>query len=141
MPGPVKTFLNALGGLTAFAGPLIMLTGVLGNFIGYVIKGIFHLRQLAKGGQSFKVLTPEIIAADAAAKGLSTSFYTDTEATIILTNAVDSLAKSFINLETQANAARVAVQPAITTVAGNIIAAGGPVQRMVDKLHPLVGDP
>ena len=141
LPGPVKTFLNALGGLTAFAGPLIMLTGVLGNFIGYVIKGIFHLRQLAKGGQSFKLLTPEIIAADAAAKGLSTSFYTDTEATIILTNAVDSLAKSFINLETQANAARVAVQPAITTVAGNVIAAGGPVQRMVDKTHPLVGDP
>ena len=102
-----------MGGLTAIAGPLIMMAGVMGNFIGYVVKGIFHLRQLAKGGQGFRLLTPEIIAADAAAKGLATSFYSDTEATIVLSNAVNTLAQSFINLETKANAARVSVQPAV----------------------------
>jgi len=141
LPEPVKTLLNVLGGFTAIAGPLIMLAGVMGNFIGYVIKGIFHLRQLAKGGQGFKLLTPEIIAADAAAKGLATSFYSDTEATIVLSNAVNTLAESFINLEAKANAAKVSVQPAVSTVAGGVIMAAGPAGRMVDKNNPLVGAP
>ncbi len=141
LPGPIKTFLNALGGITAIAGPLIMLAGVMGNFIGYVIKGIFHLRQLAKGGQGFKLLTPEIMAAEAAAKGLATSFYSDSEATIVLSNAVNTLTQSFNNLELKANAARVAVQPAISTVAGGVLAAGGVGQRVVDKNNPLVGQP
>ena len=142
LPDPVKTFLNALGGLTAIAGPLIMMAGVMGNFIGYVIKGIFHLRQLAKGGQAFKLLTPEIIAAEAAASGLATSFYTDTEATIVLSNAVNTLAESFVNLEAKANAAKISVQPAVTTVAGGVIMSGTPSgARMVDKDNPLVGAP
>ena len=142
LPGPVKTFLNALGGITAIAGPLIMMAGVMGNFIGYVVKGIFHLRQLAKGGQGFKLLTPEIIAADAAAKGLATSFYSDAEATVVLSNAVNTLAESFINLEAKANAAKVSVQPAVTTIAGGVIMAGTPSSgRSVDKDHPLVGKP
>ena len=142
LPGPVKTFLNALGGLTAFAGPLIMLTGVMANFIGYVTKGIFSLRQMASGGQGFKLLTPEILAADAAAKGLATSFYSDTEATVVLTNAVNTLAASFDTLQIKADAAKVAVQPAISTVAGGVIAAGTPggTPRIVDKNNPLVGD-
>jgi hypothetical protein len=141
LPAPVKTFLNVLGGITAVSGPIIMLAGVMGNFIGYVIKGIFHLRQLAKGGQGFKLLTPEIMAADAAAKGLATSFYSDTEATIVLTNAINTLAASFDTLEIKANSAKVAVQPGISTLAGGVIAAGSPSgQRFVDKNNPLVGE-
>jgi TP901 family phage tail tape measure protein len=141
LPGPVKTFLNALGGITAIAGPIIMLTGVLGNFLGYIIKGIFHLKQLGKGGQSFKFLTPEIMAADAAAKGLATSFYSDTEATIVLSNAVNTLSESFANLEMKANAAKVAVQPAVATVGGSAVAPGVLGQRVVDKNNPLIGSP
>jgi TP901 family phage tail tape measure protein len=141
LPGPVKTFLNALGGLTAIAGPLIMMAGVMGNFIGYVVKGIFHLRQLAKGGQSFKLLTPEIIAAEAAAKGLATSFYSDSEATLVLSNAVNTLTASFETLEAKANAAKVAVQPGISTIAGGVIAAGTAGGRIVDKDNELVGKP
>ena len=141
LPGPVKSFINALGGLTAFAGPLIMLTGVMANFIGYVTKGIFSLRQMFMGGQGFKLLTPEILAANAAAQGLSTTFYTDAEATIVLKNAVDSLTQSFTNLEMKAGAAAVAVNPAISTVAGNVIASGSANARMVDKTNPLIGDP
>jgi TP901 family phage tail tape measure protein len=141
LPQPVKTFLNVLGGITAVSGPIIMLAGVMGNFIGYVIKGIFHLRQLVKGGQGFKLLTPEIMAADAAAKGLATSFYSDTEATIVLTNAINTLAASFDTLEIKANSAKVAVQPGISTLAGGVIAAGSPSgQRFVDKNNPLVGE-
>ena len=141
LPEPVKTFLNVLGGITAVSGPIIMLAGVMGNFIGYVIKGIFHLRQLVRGGQGFKLLTPEIMAADAAAKGLATSFYSDTEAAVVLTNAVNTLAASFDTLQIKADAAKVSVQPAISTVAGGVIAAGTPGgQRFVDKNNPLVGE-
>ena len=141
LPAPVKSFLTALGGLTAVAGPLIMLAGVMGNFIGYVIKGIFHLRQLVKGGQGFRLLTPEIIAADAAAKGLASTFYSDTEATVVLTNAVNALTNSFALLETKAASAAVKVQPGISTVAGTVLAAGGYAPRVVDKNNPLVGEP
>jgi TP901 family phage tail tape measure protein len=141
LPQPIKTFLNVLGGLTAVSGPIIMLAGVMGNFIGYVIKGIFHLKQLARGGQGFKLLTPEIMAADAAAKGLAASFYSDTEATVVLTNAVNTLAASFDNLQVAASTAQVAVQPSISTVAGGVISAGTPGgQRYVDKNNPLVGE-
>ena len=141
LPGPIKTFLNTIGGLTAVAGPLIMMAGVMGNFIGYIVKGIFHLRQLAKGGAAFKLLTPEIVAAEAAASGLATTFYSDLEATTILANAVNTLADSFANLEAKANAAKVATGPAITTVGGNVIAGGIPGERVVDKENPLVGKP
>ena len=141
LPQPIKTALNFLGGLTAVAGPLIMLTGVLGNFVGYVIKGVFHLKSLIKGGQGFKLLTPEIVAATEAGKGLQSTFYNDAEATNVLRSAVDTLTQSFANLEMKANAAKVAMNPAISTVAGSVITAGTPGGRVVDKNNPLVGKP
>jgi len=146
LPAPIKTALGFLGGLTAVAGPLIMLTGVLGNFVGYVIKGVFHLKSLIKGGQGFKLLTPEIVAAMEAGKGLSTTFYNDAEATNILTAAVDTLTQSFNNLELRANAAKVAMNPAITTVANSVILPGQAAVesasgRVVDKNNPLAGKP
>lgn len=141
LPGPIKSVLGLLGGLTAVAGPLIMLTGVLGNFVGYVIKGVFHLKSLLKGGQGFKLLTPEIVAAMEAGKGLQSTFYNDAEATNVLRSAVDTLTQSFANLESKANAAKVAMNPAITTVANSVIVPGRDGQRVVDKNNPLVGKP
>ena len=146
LPDPIQKMLGFLGGLTAIAGPLIMLTGVLGNFVGYVIKGVFHLKSLLKGGQGFKLLTPEIVAATAAGKGLQAEFYSDAEATKVLTSAVNTLAQSFMNLEVKANAARVSMNPAITTVANGVIMPGqvalaGSGARVVDKNNPLVGSP
>jgi TP901 family phage tail tape measure protein len=141
LPAPIKSVLGFVGGLTAIAGPLIMLTGVLGNFVGYVIKGVFHLKSLIKGGQGFKLLTPEIIAAMEAGKGLQSTFYNDAEATNVLTAAVDTLTQSFNNLEMKANAAKVAMNPAISTVAGSVISAGKQSGRVVDKNSPLIGKP
>jgi len=146
LPDPIQKMLGFLGGLTAIAGPLIMLTGVLGNFVGYVIKGVFHLKSLLKGGQGFKLLTPEIIAAMEAGKGLQATFHSDAEATKVLTSAVNTLAQSFTNLEVKANAARVSMNPAITTVANGVILpgqahVGGASARVVDPNNPLVGSP
>jgi TP901 family phage tail tape measure protein len=37
MPDPLKAVIGFVGGLTALAGPVIMLTGLLANFFGYTI--------------------------------------------------------------------------------------------------------
>jgi TP901 family phage tail tape measure protein len=48
LPGPIKSFLKIAGGLTAIAGPLIMMTGVLGNFLGYIVKGAMAFVNLGR---------------------------------------------------------------------------------------------
>ncbi len=64
LPGPVKQVLALAGGFTAVIGPVIMLTGVLANFFGYILKGIFHMKAFFKGGEGWKYLTPEMLAAE-----------------------------------------------------------------------------
>jgi len=54
LPGPIKQALTFLGGLTAIAGPLIMMTGVLANFFGYILKGVAHMKAFFKGGEGWK---------------------------------------------------------------------------------------
>ena len=144
LPGPIKTVLGFLGGLTAIAGPLIMLTGVLGNFFGYIVKGIFHLKQLAKGGASFKLLTPEIVAAQKAGTLMADSFYSDAKATTVLADAVYTLAKSFDVLKAKALEATTIVNNGVSTIGGNEVipnqlAVNG--ERMANKNHPLIGKP
>jgi len=139
LPGPIKTILAFFGGLTAVAGPLIMLTGVLANFFGYVIKGASHFRALFKGGEGWRLLTPEILAANKAGSLVEQTFYSDAKAAEILKTAVDRLSASYQKLAADANSARIVTNPGVSTVGGTqIIAAGGP--RIVDPKHPLVGD-
>ena len=147
LPGPVKSLLTLMGGLTALAGPLLMLTGVLANFFGYVIKGVFHLKNLFRGGDGFKLLTPEIMAASKAGTLLEQSFYSDAKASATLKDAVYSLAQSFDVLKDKALSSSVAVSTSFSTMQGNPVvsqtASARAVQgeRMADKSHPLVGKP
>ena len=103
LPKPIKQLLGVLGMFTAAAGPLIMLTGVLGNFIGYVIKGVFHLRSLFKGGEGWKLLTPEILAANKAGALAENVFYSDAKAASILKQSLDGLVGSYAALEARIN--------------------------------------
>ena len=143
LPGPLKTILTFVGGLTAVAGPLIMLTGVLGNFFGYIIKGVFHLKQLFKGGDGFKLLTPEIIAADNAAKAVGESFYSDAKAAKIFEDAVLGLSRSFEILQTKAALATKATHSSVnmSTMGGNIVTTGAGFDRVVDKDSQYLGKP
>ena len=68
LPGPVKQVLALAGGFTAVIGPVIMLTGVLANFFGYILKGVFHLKSFFKGSEGWKYLTPEMLAAEKAGR-------------------------------------------------------------------------
>jgi len=143
LPDPIKKILGLLGMFTAAAGPLIMLTGVLGNFFGYIIKGVSHMRAFFKGGEGWRLLTPEILAAQRAGDLVEQTFYSDAKAASILKQAIAGLAGEFEVLQRKANlaatATSVAVNPGVSTVAGNVVMVGGG-PRVVNPNHPLVGE-
>jgi TP901 family phage tail tape measure protein len=139
LPGPIKAVLGFVASLTAVAGPIIMLTGVLANFFGYIVKGIFALKNIGKSGEGFKLLTPELMAASNAAKTVEQSFYSDTKAAATFSDAVLTLASSFNRLKENAMSATIATSNTMSTVSGNpVVSMGG---RIVDKNNPLVGEP
>lgn len=138
LPGPVKQVLALAGGFTAVIGPVIMLTGVLANFFGYILKGVFHLKSFFKGSEGWKYLTPEMLAAEKAGRLVEQSFYSDAKAAAVLKQALGNLIDEFSILEAKAKAGAMSVNPAVSTMAGNLVmAAGG--SRVVNPNHPLAG--
>jgi TP901 family phage tail tape measure protein len=136
LPNPIKQALGFLGMITAAAGPLIMLTGVLGNFFGYIIKGASHFRALFKGGQGWKLLTPEILAAQKAGNLVEQTFYSDAKAASVLKQSIATLAAEFANLEQKAMSAAISVNPVVSS-GGTVVMNGG--GRAVNASHPLAG--
>ena len=139
LPDPLKKALTFLGGITAVAGPLIMLTGVLANFFGYIVKGLFHFKALFKGGEGWKYLTPEILAAEKAGSLIEKTFYSDAKAAATLQTSLHGLAAAYKDLEGKILAANIAAQPTISTIAGSPILQGS--TRVADPSHPLIGQP
>ncbi len=138
LPGPVKTVLGLFGGLTALAGPMIMLTGVLGNFFGYIIKGVSHMRALAKGGEGWKLLTPEILAANKAGGLVEQTFYSDAKASEILNQAIQRLSASYTRLAADAANAMIATNPMVSTLGGTPITLDK-TPRQGNPGHSLIG--
>ena len=139
LPKPLKQALTFLGGLTAVAGPLIMLTGVLANFFGYIIKGVVNLRAFFKGASGWKMLTPEIIAAEKAAKLVEKSFYSDAAAAQVLDVALKKLISDYASLNTQMMKGAIPVNPSVATVGGSAIMSGN-ARREVDPTNKFAGD-
>jgi len=78
LPEPVKNFLKFAAGLTAIAGPVVMITGVLANFLGYVTKGSMGFVNLGRRlaglpTKQFSLLDDEQIAAAKATDTLTVS--------------------------------------------------------------------
>jgi TP901 family phage tail tape measure protein len=136
LPNPIKQALGFLGMITAAAGPLIMLTGVLGNFFGYIIKGASHFRALFKGGEGWKLLTPEILAAQKAGNLVEQTFYSDAKAASVLKQSIATLAAEFANLEQKAMSAAISVNPVVSSGGTIVMDAAG---RGVNSSHPLIG--
>jgi len=68
LPDPIKNFVKFATVITAVAGPLIMITGVLANFLGYIVKGSMGFVNLGRKMvglpvEKFSVLSDEQIAA------------------------------------------------------------------------------
>lgn len=137
LPAPIKKALTFLAGFTALVGPLIMLTGVLANFFGYITKGIVQLRAFFMKANGWKMLTPEIIAAQKAAEMVENAFYSDAAAAQVLHNALQKLVLDYQNLQAASAKNAIPVNPGISTVSGRTILPGG---RVVDPSDPYVGD-
>jgi hypothetical protein len=137
LPGPIKTILTFVTGLTAIIGPVIMLTGVLANFFGYIIKGASHFKSLFKGGEGWKMLTPEILAAQKAGSLVEATFYSDAKAATVLKTAIAGLVTEFELLQSKAMTGGISAGPMISTIAGNVVSPGG-AGRVVDPNHPLI---
>ena len=137
LPDPIKKILTLVGGLTALAGPAIMLTGVLANFFGYIVKGIAHFKALFKGGEGWKLLTPEILAAQKAGNLMETTFYSDAKAANILGQALANLNLELDELSRKASSGTISARPVISTLAGNNLTGVG---REVVPNHPLISE-
>jgi TP901 family phage tail tape measure protein len=139
LPDPIKKAVTFMAGFTALVGPLIMLTGVLANFFGYITKGIVQLRSFFMRASGWKMLTPEIIAAQKAAEMVENAFYSDAAAAQVLHNALQKLVLDYQNLQAASMKSAVPVNPGVSTVAGNTVLSSG--RRVVDPNDPYVGDP
>lgn len=74
LPAPIKSFIKIFGGIALIAGPVIMITGLFGNLIGQIGKGLVNLRTLGVSiitsgvnplrtlGKQFRVTTEEMVA-------------------------------------------------------------------------------
>lgn len=95
IPAPLKALLTGLAGLTALAGPMIMLTGLMGNFIGYIIKGIASFRQLRSGAGAFELITTATVAADQVADAYTQSTFNQAQAADVLRASLEKLAMAY----------------------------------------------
>ena len=138
LPEPIKKALTYLGGFTAVIGPIIMLTGVLANFFGYITKGLVSLRALFQGTKGWKMLTPEIIAAEKASQMVEKAFYSDAKAAEVLHGALTKLVGDYMNLQAAMTKGTIPVNPAVSTMGGSLMMPGA-VTRVVDPTDPLVG--
>jgi TP901 family phage tail tape measure protein len=92
LPGPLKSFMGALALGVALAGPIIMLTGLIANFAGYLLKGFFNLKQLATGGKTLgQMLTPELIAAQNASQIFNENILSNVSSVDLLEKAIKDL--------------------------------------------------
>jgi TP901 family phage tail tape measure protein len=118
LPGPVKTVLGIVAAGVALSGPIIMFTGVLANFVGYLIKGLFSMKDLINGTKTFgQLFTPEIIASQNAAQIFSQKILQDESAVMLLNKAVRELTVSLEGM-----AAGMAAASG-TSMAGKLLAA------------------
>jgi len=109
IPEPIKNIVKGILGLTAAAGPIIMITGVLGNFFGYLVKGISTILAFKKEGRgAFELLSVDSIAARDSTELLSESLYDQSTAMNTMSQAVDTLVKKLQELVNQLNHARSA---------------------------------
>jgi TP901 family phage tail tape measure protein len=136
LPEPIKKAVTYLGGFTAIIGPVIMLTGVLANFFGYITKGVVQLRAFFQRAAGWKMLTPEIIAAEKAAQMVEQAFYSDAAAAEVLHGALTKLVADYMNLQNAMLKGSIPTNPVLSTVGGTML----PIRREVDPANVYAGD-
>ena len=140
LPDPIKKAVTYLGGFTAIIGPIIMLTGLLANFFGYITKGVVSMRAFFMGQKGWKLLTPEILATEKASKLVEKGFYSDAQAAEVLHAALTKLINDYSNLTAASSRSAISTNPVVSTAtAGNIIMSGA-LRREVDPTSIYAGE-
>jgi len=121
LPGPLKMLFGILAAGVALSGPVIMLTGLMANFAGYVLKGGFALKNLITGTKSLKeYLTPELIASKNAAQLFQDKMLGDADAATVLDRAVQDLTKSLTEMVAAMNAGAPGGIPSVAGIANGL---------------------
>ena len=117
LPGPIKSGLGILLAAGALAGPIIMLTGLMANFVGYIVKTAFNIKNLITGTKTFgQLFTPEIIASRNAAELFGNKILEDVGSVDLLNSAIGRLTIGLegmvaaMNVDTGAGIAAIAAQ-------------------------------
>ena len=88
----LQNFVTNIAGLVALVGPVIMLTGVFGNFLGYLVKAFATMKNFGNGFKGFgDIVTAESVAAARAGDLFQASLIDQSEAATILTDALSRL--------------------------------------------------
>jgi TP901 family phage tail tape measure protein len=121
LPGPLKMLFGILAAGVALSGPVIMLTGLMANFAGYVLKGGFALKNLITGTKTLKeYLTPELIASKNAAQLFQDKMLGDADAATVLNRAVQDLTKSLTEMVAAMNAGAPGGIPSVAGIANGL---------------------
>lgn len=116
MPDFVKNFIGFGLAMVAVAGPAIMITGVMANLLGYMVKFFAVLRNIRHSGLgAFENLTPEVMAAKYAGDQLKIGFENAALATDRMAGSIKALIKSLMDLQ--------AAQTAVATKSSVAVAA------------------
>lgn len=95
LPGWLKNVVIVGTIFAALVGPIVMTAGIFLNFFGTIVKAAVFLKMLhnrTRGlGGAFEYLTPEIFAANKISEKMETTMYNQTEATNVLTGALQKL--------------------------------------------------
>ena len=111
LPGPIKGFLQGIMLFVAAVGPLVMIAGVFGNFLGYILKGVSGLMALKTAGRGvFEYFTPESIAAKNSSELITQAIYNEKDAIQILNAAMEKLNATLIQLQTNSSNAGQSMQ-------------------------------
>ena len=139
LPGPVQSFLGIFAGGAAIAGPIIMLTGLMGNFAGYILKAVYNLRMIAQGGTTFRqLLTPELMASSNAAQLFGANITSDVSSVNLLSSAISRLTVQLEGLIVAMNMSAGGLSSTVARAGGalNIPFSSGPKKMATGGIVP-----
>ena len=124
LPDGLKKFLGGTALLAAVIGPIIMTIGVLGNFFGYIMKGLALMRSFGRrGAGDFQLMTAETVAMANAGSILENTLFDQAKAADLMRTSIEKLTMSLSEMGTVSSTASKAVESAMVGAQGRAAAA------------------
>ena len=124
LPDGLKKFLGGTALLAAIIGPIIMTIGVLGNFFGYIMKGLALMRSFGRrGAGDFQLMTAETIATANAGSMLENTLFDQAKAADVMSSSIQRLINTLTQLNNVQTAASQTATSSLSTPIGREMAA------------------